>query len=333
MDYWRQAPRSRARHHELAYPDEILTGAPDTRMLRLLGERWQQTLRCPVEVLVLDRGHRGSSPLLRYRFSGVGLPRASVLQGPDDLLVCSPELCFLQLATELGPEELIHVGFELCGTYAPPRAGTSRLVERPSALTSVEQLAFFLTQVPKARGLAAARGALRHIINGSASPMESVAAMLFCLPRRLGGLGLPRPELNRVVEFDREARKMAGGRGRAVCDMFWPGVAVEYEGQAYHGGEVSLRADRARSNALAHMGVRTISIYDEHIRSVERCRDMGTEIARAIGFRMQPRSFDETSRQLHLRRSILRAAAGTAEPLWPGAGEGIPSLASILESA
>lgn len=312
------------------YPDEILSGTPSPHQLLALSTHWQQVLDSPVDVLVLDKEARGSSSLFRYRCCGMGLPRGSVMEGPDDLLVCSPELCFLQLAGKLDLEELVHLGFELCGVYAPPRPGTMRLLSRAAPLCTIESLGTLLAQMPRARGVARARRALAHVIEMSASPMESVQAMLFCMPRRLGGMGIPRARLNAAVEFDAQARKISGGKTRAVCDMLWPGLAVEYEGRIFHEGEASLKRDRARSNALAHMGIRTISVYDEHIRSVEKTWAIGAEIARAAGFRLRPRDYDETQRCLRLRGAILRSPTGTAEPMWPGTREGLPSLEDVL---
>lgn len=330
LEYWRCAERPRAQHRMPDYPDELLFGTPDARQLRLLDDRWKQVLRCPVEVLVLDRSHRGSSPLLHYRYCGLGLPGGAVVRGIGETLVCSPELCFLQLASQLTLEELVHLGFELCGTYAPPRSGTTRLVERSAPLSSLESIAALLDHMPRARGIARARRALAHVMESSASPMESIQALLFCMPRRLGGIGIPHARLNCAVEFDEEARKISGGRARAVCDMLWPGLAVEYEGRAFHEGEMNLRRDRARSNALAHMGIRTISVYDEHIRSIAKTWEIGAEIARAVGFRLRPRCYDETQPCLQLRRSILRSPSGTAEPLWPGHRGERPLLAEVL---
>ena len=71
----------------------------------------------------------------------------------------------------------------------------------------VEDVDAFLDSVGKVNGKAKAKRALKYVIDGSLSPMETMVYMLLCLPVMLGGYGLPKPEMNSIIELDEEKSK------------------------------------------------------------------------------------------------------------------------------
>ncbi len=103
--------------------------------------------------------------------------------------------------------------FELCGTYGIP---TVALVPTTasSALSPRLPSARFIEAAGDMPGTVKARKALRFIASGSASPMETCMVMLLCLPLRLGGYNLPKPQMNREVRPKRRGR-LAPGTGSA----------------------------------------------------------------------------------------------------------------------
>ena len=115
-------------------------------------------------------------------------------------------------------------GREACpfGTGAACRAAESAEsgFDRRPPLTTVARLERFLEQptLKGARGRAVARRALRHVAEGSRSPMETAMAMLLCLPPRMGGYGFPLPRLNKAVAMQRYLRSIPAKR-RYVCDL------------------------------------------------------------------------------------------------------------------
>lgn len=123
----------------------------------------------------------------------------------------TPEFCFLQMAGCLSLVQLIQLGFELCGTYA--LVGGAPAVRRAAPLTTKVKLAAFVEQSSGARGCKKAARAVRYVQDGAASPMETMLAMMLCLPYGLGGYGLEKPLINHRVDVPSSSK---AGRSRVL---------------------------------------------------------------------------------------------------------------------
>ena len=77
-------------------------------------------LAFPLHVLVPDAACRSRSELATCHVSSSTYPRGSFVRLAEGVLVSSPELCFVQMATKLPPIALVRLGFELSGTYGIP---------------------------------------------------------------------------------------------------------------------------------------------------------------------------------------------------------------------
>ena len=212
----------------------------------------------------------------------------------------SPEFCFFQMASQLSLVKLIELGFELCGTYAAPASAASapsapaaavsapasvapaatpdiqdtlREVETTynrSPLTTTKRLTAFVSKLGGVAGVKQASKALQYILDGSASPMETTITMLLTLPYRLGGYGLPAPELNMQITPAKTAKSMAD-RAFYSCDLYWPDfeIAVEYDSDAYHTGSARIASDSRRRNSLSALGVQVITITNQQVQRIE----------------------------------------------------------------
>lgn len=159
------------------------------------------------------------------RRTGGGI-ETSVRKGPfhprsfmrieDGLYVSTPEMAFCEMASVFPLEQLIALGFELCGTYRRASTfGSARYDAAP--LTSPSALAAFIEKSPQFKGIKKARRALPCVLAGSASPRESELAMLLCLPYSLGGYGLPFPMMNAEMPLPKNVS--ATGRSSLRCDL------------------------------------------------------------------------------------------------------------------
>ena len=101
----------------------------------------------------------------------------------------------LQLAHDFAPPELLLTGFELCGSYRFPVGGAPTAYGRPACMTP-ESLRRAMDGREGMHGIKRVRVALRYLLPGSGSPMETVLVLVLILPPRLGGYGFPAPELN-----------------------------------------------------------------------------------------------------------------------------------------
>lgn len=229
--------------------------------------------------------------------------RANLHHGSDSLFVSTPEFCFLQMASRLPLEQLIALGFELCGTYAiqPERAAYGA-----QALTSPAKLATFLEQDTQFKGINVARRALKYIVSGSASPMETNLTMLLSLPYKFGGFGLPRPVLNQRVDIPSSVRSQVES-AYFKCDLYWDKahLAIEYDSDLAHAGVHKTVRDAMRRNALSTFGIFVLSVTRPQVYDRHAFDQLAHLLARKMGRRLRYTDPAFSLKQSRLRDLIL----------------------------
>lgn len=191
--------------------------------------------------------------------------------------VCGPELTFALMARPLGELAAAVLGFELCGDYSHFAAPVSGFYDRP-ALTDTARLATALKNLKGLYGLSAAESALKLVLDGSRSPMETVLACMLSFPARLGGISFETPSLNFEVHLDDAASQLVG-LAHCRIDLAWPDqkVGFEYNGAAYH---QDAEKDRRRAEALRRMGW---SIFTIDIAQITRYSELARYVALVEG--------------------------------------------------
>ncbi len=263
-------------------------------------------LSTPVHVLV-------SNPVARSR-SRLKVPHAwcippiggSFVKLADGLYASSPELCLVQLARLLTPVELARLAFELCGTYALSPCPDDGF-RACSPVTATEHVLAFAHRARAAgvRGASALIAALSHVVDGAASPMETVVTLLLCLPYRYGGYHLPLPVLNQQPRATGGGQSVANGATHR-CDLLWPdaGVTLEYEGEVWHAGARQATKDAARNNVMASKRHLVFSVTKEQLYDVAQFDFVARQIAHALRKRLYA---DDCPYNWFLRRSDLRS--------------------------
>ncbi|MDR2036038.1 MAG: hypothetical protein LBP91_05150 [Coriobacteriales bacterium] len=267
-------------------------------------------LTLPFHILVGSGNVRRTSESLRFHVCSREYPGGSFMEYPSGLVVSSPELCFLQIASLLSLEELIMLGFELCGSYRiGNRKEPSKGFREDSPLTSVAKLKGYLIRAPRIKGKVLACQALQFIANHSASPRETVLAMLLTLPYRLGGYGFPMPVLNLTIDVPISGKKTSPVKERR-CDLFWQKeqVAVEYDSNAFHANEDRIAEDAIRRNALIAAGITVIVASNKHIKDARELRVLAGLLEKLLKKRLSIRDKKFIARQRTLRASILLKA-------------------------
>lgn len=234
----------------------------------------------------------------RHTHTGT-LPRRSLIRIDRETLIVSPELLFVELAARPDYDEvdLALLGYELCGTYVldPDDTSWDGLISHGTSLTSKKRIAGALSRIGRRRGVARARRALSLFEDGSNSPMESVLALLFHLPRHLGGLGLGPISMN---------RKVVTPAGDRWVDVFFTAqrVGLEYKGVKAHSVEKAARDDR-RQNKLTGLGVSILNVWYEDLTNDHLFAQLVRDVAGALGIRLRIRSrgFDQRQKLLRLR--------------------------------
>ena len=285
LEYWRikcVLPNSGVvRTRNITLPSTIPTAA----QARSAG------LGIPVHIMLSNPNYRWpTKTIIQHVFSGK-TPAGCFLYTDNGLEVSSPEFCFLQMAEKLPLPRLIELGYELCGTYSLPAAGDHNATEigfnQRQPLTSLKKLSVFVAEMPGFNGHVKAVRALRYILEGSASPMESKLAILLTLPYKLGGFGMPKPELNVRIALTKTAEKVAGKKFY-VCDLFWPdrNIAVEYDSDSFHAGQKQIADDSKKRNTLTIMGIKVLSITTQQLFSPIDFERAAGAIANCIGKRL-----------------------------------------------
>ena len=233
-------------------------------------------LSLPIDASSRYKNNKRASHMVKPHIISNSLPRGSSVYVDDNIFVASPELCFLQLATSMSLYKLIELGLELCGNYSLPgfpsehdviNYDSMSLTKRP-ALTSVKKLSAFLSRAKGFKGHRQAMRALQYIIDGSASPRETVLLMLLTLPYKLGGYGLPTPKLNARIDIERPVYE--GGRRTYYCDLYWPRqkVAVEYDSDLYHTGAERIAYDSIRRSDLTILGIEVVTVSNQQLKNI-----------------------------------------------------------------
>lgn len=133
-------------------------------------------------------------------------PRGSFVRIARNVLASSPRALLRANGFGAVASRADRLGFEFVRAHMEwQRVGKADFrFERP--FTTPARLARFLDKAANMPGTVKARKALKHLVAGSASPMETTMAMLLCLPLGMGGVRAsptayePRREPSRAIE-------------------------------------------------------------------------------------------------------------------------------------
>ena len=130
--------------------------------------------------------------------------------------------------------------------------------------------------------------ALDYILENSNSPMETVLAMLLCLPCRYGGFGLPKPRMNYAIKLA-SAQARAVGHSMFICDLYWAfaSFALEYYGREWHTGVEQVAYDARRMGELQYCGVEISVVTFEQIASPGQVELLASKVAKRLGVRLR----------------------------------------------
>ena len=231
----------------------------------------------------------------------------------EGLFVSRPEYCLLQMASTLSLVGLIELGYELCGNYslAPlssvngDRETSAHFNRRP--LTNTKKIAAFLGNANGLHGRKKAIRALRYVLDGSASPMETILVLLLTLPFKMGGYHLPMPELNARMLPSRRGGQSAS-KAHYSCDLYWPDqdVTIEYDSDAFHTGGTSAARDAQKRNYLTATGLAPFSVTPVLLYNADALDGVAVQVAASLGKRLQYEKVKFVKARASLRKELLR---------------------------
>lgn len=252
-----------------------------------------------LHLLVGGASERSTSEFVQFHCSQnlSKLPPGSFYQIGPSIYVASPELCFVQLASELPFLELVRAGFDLCSRYQLSPYERMQTTEcEPSATRA--SISRFLAQMPKGfYGLGKARTAARWILENSRSPRETSLAMMLHLPSQIGGFQISNMELNRRIDPSDTARLLTR-KSSFEADVYFPGQhrVLEYESDLCHSNYVQGSHDYEKISALQAMGYEVTPITTWQMNTFESLEALVVDAKRAMHLR------DRRSDQLSAQR-------------------------------
>jgi len=233
------------------------------------------------EITFCGHAKRFHAKQTRIHSSVLALPSGAVVRH-DGVAIASPEMLFLQFASELDIHRLILLGLQLCGH--PPG-------KPEKALTTKQKIVDFLAKANRHRGIRKARRAARYLENGSASVMESLVYMTLALPNALGGYGLDGVVFNHRIALHGKAADLLS-QTHCFVDLYYPKcrVAVEYQSVAYHATAAAQGKDAMRAGVLERLGVQVLFFNTIQLYNNTACRDFASVLAARLRRRIQIRA-------------------------------------------
>lgn len=266
-------------------------------------------LPLPIQVMVCRASLRFQSTEMHCCVRPKRLPDKSFIRLDQTVFISSPELCIIQVASDMPLEKLIETINNLCAIYVPnPSAPYLQSSREP--LTSVKAIAAFTQKAPNLNGIKKVRQAVQYALDRSNSPMESKLAVLCVLPLSLGGYGLPRPRLNEEVRLSAQAESLYHMKS-VCCDFVWSEqkIIVEYDSNLSHLDPRQHAFDKQRRNALEMSGYKVISLTANDIRNYIAVDKTFRMIRKELGLRAENKT---------LEKYLLRRYDTVISLLFPG---------------
>ena len=167
------------------------------------------------------------------------LPGKPFVKVGSGFCIAGPELLFVDAAATMSFPQLLLFGMELCGTYSFRQSYpvTARPVYQVEPVTSAQKIKDSIESFKGNRvwGMGEAKRAAAFLMDGSASPMESVLALMLRLPISRGGAGLGVPKINATIPVGERYRRFTSVR-QFHPDIFFESLPldIEYESEEFH---------------------------------------------------------------------------------------------------
>ena len=238
----------------------------------------------PVHLVVDSPERRVQSDLVRNHVWSTSVPAGSFHRLAPGVLIASPGFCCLQAAARSSTPRVMALEMECLGLYG--RVGDARGVLDRNPIVTIDKLRIYLEAARPSPGANKALRALDWCMERSRSPLETKTAIILMLTPRLGGYGLPIPELNYPIRAEAGFFGVSQYASYEV-DMCWPGrrTIVECDSYAYHCNSDQLDRDAKRRNSLEAMGWKVVSVTSGQL-SGDSLDVLARQVAKDLGVRV-----------------------------------------------
>lgn len=257
-----------------------------------------------IDLVFPEARFRSNSPFVKSHLWAFPSNYKWAIQITSDIFLVAPEVCYLQLGKDHSDIQLMKLGFELCGSYSQSFEGDGFRNRLP--LCSVLDIKKCAAKMPSNKGVPHGLKCLQYVREKSASPMETMLALMFGLGSSYGGYGLGVPEMNAAVDAP-AAGKDAIDHKRYHCDLFWPNdkVAVEYNSTQFHLNERAAAWDAKRMNDLSLFGITVFTLTRIQVSDPNQLDGVARKIATLMGKRLRSTRGDLMERRYKLRKALF----------------------------
>ena len=257
-----------------------------------------------VDVFIGCSGSR-QSELIRCRRLPREFRHMQFVRLEPDVFICTPEMCLLQLALILPPEQLLLLMTEWCGKYVLDKCLLGGVGKR-QPLTSPQGIREFVDMAARKHGSYTLRETARLIRADSESPRESVFGICHSLGCSNGGYGLSPLLLNGEVELSESARQLYNV-AKCRCDIYYPTarLAFEYQSKTYHEDWNAQEKDKSRIAALQIMGVDVVEVCAKQVESRKDMDALALIPARRLGIALDLSDGAYAAKRDALQSSLL----------------------------
>ena len=290
----------------LALPSDCAINEAEVKQL---APKWTSILSDHGEdrlhVLGFDRSdQRASQTHMTHIWNGQ-IPEGSFYVDREGTFIESPPFMFLQAASILSFEKLIAFGDELCGLYSFDENEERGFRKRKEPLTTIARLEQYLQMASGRPGSKNARRALQHLVELSASPMETYDEMTMALPYMYGGYCMNKPTMNQEVTLSSRASRIAH-RKKCFLDLGYleNSLDIEHHGKHDHSSNEEKESDRERVAGLREMGIEVIELTWKEVADLQAYEFIIERIAKILGKRIDKSKLGPTPERLRLRNEL-----------------------------
>ncbi len=199
-----------------------------------------------------------------------------------EVLIASPEYCFLCAAKDYSFCQLVEIGINLCAMYVKDQDSSFGQRQREPVLTS-KLLTEYISNTNNMKYHKKALQAAKFVQDNSRSPIESKLATISCLPKYQGGYGMKLPKLNYDIYHSNAGKKLLN-RESSNCDLVWPKekIVLEYDSDLAHGNIEQFAYDKMKYRSLTISDYKVFPIVSKDLLSLDRLDELFMSIKKQL---------------------------------------------------
>ena len=234
-------------------------------------------------------------------------PSGSFFAISENVLVASPELCWLQAVQTRTVRRitLIELAMELAGGYSLDD-GNPRGFSMHNPFSCTKSMQEYLDSWGRPYCAEKAKQVLGYASDRSVSPRETECNLVLTLPKELGGYGIAKPVCNLRIDIAGDARHLTS-QTHYMADMTWEKskTIFEYDGMFDHSAKQHSLNDKDRRSVLAALGYGVIVATNEQTGDYWLFEQKVEQLASLLGLSLEQVDDETIAQRMKLERWLF----------------------------